>query len=119
MKSIKLLILFGSKASESSHKDSDVDIAVLADHALTLNEKMNLAEKMANQFEVNEGKVDIVDLWQASPLLQYEIAKNGKVIKGSEFDFLRFQVLAWKRYQDTKKLRQAREKNLETTTNVR
>ncbi|MEK7138382.1 MAG: nucleotidyltransferase domain-containing protein [Patescibacteria group bacterium] len=116
---IKLMVLFGSKATNSSGRNSDTDIAVLANHPLSLQDKIDLAETISKEFKVAEGKIDLIDLWQAPPLLQFEIAKNGKLLEGSEFDFLRFKVLAWKRYQDTKKLRQAREESLKTRVYVR
>lgn len=110
---IKLIILFGSRATGKAGESSDTDIAVLADHPLTLKDKMKLAEDTANRLNVNEDKVDIVDIWHASPLLQYQVAQYGKLLEGDNFDFTRFKVLAWKRYLDTSKFRRAREKALE------
>lgn len=107
---IKLIILFGSHASGKAGESSDTDIAVLADHSLTLKEKMKLTEDIANRLNVNEDKVDIVDIWHAPPLLQHQIAKHGKLLEGDNFDFTRFKVLAWKRYLDTAKFRRARER---------
>jgi len=119
MLDVKLIILFGSKASGFSGRNSDVDVAVLADRPLSLSDKTFLIEDLIKKIETTEDKIDLIDLWQAPPLLQNEIAQSGKLLIGSEFDFLRFKVLAWKRYQDTKKLRRAREENLETIVNVR
>ena len=63
-------------------------------------------------FGVSEDAVDVVDIWHAPPLLQQEIARHGKLIYGDAFDFIRFRVLAWKRYLDTAKFRRARERAL-------
>lgn len=112
MKNIKLIILFGSQARKSAGAISDTDVAVLADHPLTLEEKSDLSEKLAKKLKVPEDKVDLIDLWSAPPLLEHQIAQHGKLLEGKEFDFVRFKVLAWKRYQDTAKFRRARERAL-------
>lgn len=112
-KTKKLIILFGSQATGKTHKHSDTDIAILDNHPLEIKEKIKLGEKIAEKLKVSEDNIDIVDLWVASPLLQYQVAQNGKLLEGNDFDFIRFKVLAWKRYQDTAKFRRARERALE------
>ena len=104
-----LIILFGSRARGTEGKSSDADIAVLADHPLSLEEKQALATEAAGRFDISEDIVDIIDLWNAPPLLQHQVAKEGKLLEGDPFSFVRFKVLAWKRYQDTAKFRRARE----------
>lgn len=108
----RLIILFGSQASKIAGRQSDTDVAVLSDHSLTLEEKASLTENLARKLNVSEEKIDLIDLWSAPPLLQYQVAQNGKLIEGEEFDFIRFKVLAWKRYQDTAKFRRIREQVL-------
>jgi len=112
MKDVKLVILFGSMAAGKSGENSDVDVAVLSDHALSLQEKFELKEELSAKLKELEDKIDLIDLWSAPPLLQYQVAQNGKLLKGSETDFIRFRVLAWKRYLDTAKFRRLREKVL-------
>lgn len=109
---IKLIVLFGSQAKKTAAKTSDYDIAVLANMPLNLEDKIKLTEEISKRFGFNEDKMDLVDLWSAPPLLQYEIAEHGKLIQGSLFDFNRFRILAWKRYLDTGKLRRMREQSL-------
>ena len=108
----KLVILFGSQASGKGRRHSDVDVAVLSNHPLTLQEKAEFGEKVAKKLGIFEDYLDIADLWLAPPLLQLEVAKNGKLIEGNAVDFLRFKVLAWKRYQDTAKFRRLRKERL-------
>ncbi len=117
-KGIKLLILFGSKATRTSHSKSDTDIAVFADHKLTVKEKSDLGKIIQDKFKYNEDEIDIVDLAVASPLLRYEVAKKGKLLYGTKFDFIRFRVLAWKIYCDTAKFRRARTEHLKHTINA-
>ncbi len=112
MKKFPLIILFGSKAKQTAGKISDTDVAVLDDHELDLSEKVKLGADLAQKLGVSEDRVDIVDLSIASPLLQHEVAKYGKLLGGSIHDFFRFRVLAWKRYQDTAKFRRRREQAL-------
>lgn len=107
-----LIIAFGSQVRETSSHSSDLDVAVLSDHLLNLKEKSELTSKLASKLKIIEDKIDLVDLWTAPPLLQYQVANNGQLLEGDEFEFLRFRVLAWKRYLDTAKFRRAREKAL-------
>ena len=109
---INLVILFGSRATEKAGRQSDTDIAVLADHPLTIAEKARIAEEAGRALGTSEDTIDVADIWRAPPLLQQEIAHNGKLLHGDAFDFVRFRVLAWKRYLDTAKFRRARERAL-------
>lgn len=109
---IKLIILFGSQATGKSGTHSDTDVAILSDHPLGMEEKTQAGIEIARDLGISEDTIDAIDLWDAPPLLQYQIAHQGKLLHGSPFDFLRFQVLAWKRYQDTAKFRRARERVL-------
>ena len=118
MKGIKLIILFGSKASGKSGRLSDTDVAVLADHPLCLEEKSELSLQVAEKLGVSEDDIDIVDLADASPLLAQEISSKGKLLRGDEEEFVRFRVRAWKRYLDTARFRRAREKALEKSIHV-
>lgn len=107
-----LLILFGSRATGHARADSDWDVAVVADHQLTWEEWSATLEQAARFLGANEDKIDLVDLWNASPLLQQFVAKEGKLLQGDPFLFIRFKVLAWKRYHDTAKLRRLRSEAL-------
>ena len=111
----RLIIAFGSQVQDTASTASDFDFAVLSAKPLDLTEKAKLSNQLAEKFNIPEDKIDLVDLWDAPPLLQHQIATNGKLIEGNDFDFLRFRVLAWKRYQDTAKFRLAREKALAET----
>ncbi len=108
-----MLILFGSRATGHARANSDWDVAVVADHALTLDERGAAAEEAARILDVNEDHIDLVDMWSASPLLQQFVAKDGKLLAGDPFLFIRFKVLAWKRYHDTAKFRRLRHASLQ------
>lgn len=110
--SMRLVIVFGSRARETASDVSDWDVGVLGEHQLSAEEKADVAAQVARMLNVSEDCVDIVDLWSAPPLLQYRVAEEGKLLYGRESDFLRFRVRAWKRYQDTARLRNARKRTL-------
>ena len=73
MNAPKLVILFGSKARGTAGKQSDTDVAVLADHPLTLHEKNGLGERIAKKLAVSDERVDVIDLWDAPPLLAHQV----------------------------------------------
>ena len=108
-----LFILFGSRNKGYARESSDFDIGVVADRPLDQQEKNNYSEAIAKEFSFDEDKIDIVDLNEASPLLQMEAARSGKLLKGNEYDFFKFKLLAWKRYQHTAKFRRMRQENLQ------
>jgi predicted nucleotidyltransferase len=112
MQGVKLVILFGSQATGHVRPGSDTDVAVLADHVLSLAEKSDLSQELAKELKVSEDIIDIVDLQIASPLLQQQISTHGKLLRGSADDWLRWRVLAWKRYLGTAKFRRLREQSL-------
>lgn len=108
-----LLILFGSRAKGTARADSDWDVAALDDHSLSLDERGTYAQEAARLLDANEDHIDLVDLWNAPPLLQHFVAKEGKLLEGDPFLFIRFKVLAWKRYLDTAKFRRLRSEALQ------
>ena len=110
---LDLIILFGSQVSGGAGALSDFDVAVSTDHELTLVEKNEVIELVARDFGYHEDKIDLIDIAVAPPLLQMQIATHGKLLRGDPELFLRFKVLAWKRYQNTARFRRARTKHLE------
>lgn len=104
----KLIIAFGSRVTGNSSDESDYDFAVLPNTELTLSDRTDIAEYIANKYMINEDKIDLIDLSCASPILKFEIAQKGKLIEGNTFDFTRFKVHAFKQYADTAKFRKIR-----------
>ena len=108
----RLIIAFGSQVTGRANAMSDFDFAVLEKRPLTLTTRMNLSGYLAKKLKINEDKIDLVDLHTASPLLAYEVAQKGKLVEGTDFDFIRFKVRAWKVYLDTAKFRRLREQSI-------
>jgi predicted nucleotidyltransferase len=78
---IRLAILFGSLATGRERRESDLDLAVDAGRALTVEEKMALISRLSERF----GRpVDLVDLSRVGEPLLGQILRHGKRILGSD-----------------------------------
>ena len=108
--SMPLIIAFGSQINGRATGRSDFDFAVLKENSLSLSERTDLVEYISEKLNINEDRIDLVDLASASPLLKFEVARAGKLIEGETFDFIRFKVRAMKEYQNTAKFRRIRER---------
>ena len=105
-----LIIAFGSQVTGKATGMSDFDFGVFIGKQMTLDERVEISSYIAKKQNINEDKIDLVDITNASPLLKFQIAQNGKLIDGEFFDFIRFKVRAFKEYVDTAKFRAFREK---------
>lgn len=78
---IELVIVFGSVASGSQHAESDLDIAVAARHALSVDERIALINALA---ECTGRPIDLIDLKCVPEPLLGQIVQHGKRILGSD-----------------------------------
>jgi predicted nucleotidyltransferase len=78
---LKLVYLFGSRADGSGSANSDWDIAILCDQALGSKERWDVAQSLANELG---GDVDLIDLLQASTVLQLEVVSKGMCLFGEQ-----------------------------------
>lgn len=78
---IVLAVLFGSVALDRQRADSDLDIAVAAKHALTVDERIALIGALA---ESTGRPVDLIDLKVASEPLLGQIVRHGRRVMGSD-----------------------------------
>jgi predicted nucleotidyltransferase len=100
---LKMLVLFGSRATGNTKADSDWDFAVLCDE-----EKYNLYIQyhplalfaipgiLGEIFKINSDKIDIVELNHFSKLIAHFIARDGKVLyeeSADEFEKFKERVL--------------------------
>ncbi len=74
-------ILFGSVVLDRQHKESDLDIAVAADQAMTAKEKIALINAFA---ETTGRPIDLIDLQVVSEPLLGQILHNGRRLLGSD-----------------------------------
>lgn len=105
-----LVIAFGSQVKGRATKMSDFDFGVLEEKPLSLSRRADLSDYIGTRQNINEDKIDLVDLYSASPMLKFEVARTGRLIEGDTFDFVRFKVRSFKEYVDTAKFRRLREK---------
>ena len=101
---LKLLILFGSRATGQNHEDSDYDFALICDPEIYQDWKkkgkswFSLYSTFENIFKLPNEAVDIVDLDRCSVILAHEIANNGKLLyekQAGEYDaFIRRSLIS-------------------------
>lgn len=80
---IRQALVFGSVASGHARPESDLDIAVEADHPLDAGEKVRLIEALA---AATGRPIDLIDLKSTSGPLLGQILKHGRRILGSDSD---------------------------------
>lgn len=95
---IKLVLLFGSHVHGRTHTESDIDIGVLPQKALSFYDEVSIATELVNVFGE---RADFTNLHKASPLLLYEVIKNCHIIYQREpTDFSDFFVYGKQRYAE-------------------
>ncbi|OGL40569.1 MAG: hypothetical protein A2042_05295 [Candidatus Schekmanbacteria bacterium GWA2_38_11] len=105
---ISLIILFGSQIKESRGINSDIDIGIYLKNLINDKEEFQLLTDLVNIFK--NDSLDVAILNYASPLLLFEVAKKGKLIaERKKGDFLKFKIMAFKKYWETRKFRALRE----------
>jgi predicted nucleotidyltransferase len=96
---IRLALLFGSGVSGKTHARSDLDIAILLRNPeLSFSDLAQLVHEL--QPAAGEKNLDLALLNRADPLFLRKIAENCILLFGSESEFHRFKILAFRRYQD-------------------
>ncbi len=94
---LKLVLLFGSFANGKTHKDSDLDIAIMGGKKIDFEKQIKLANNFSQIFKRD---IDLSIINTANPLLLFQISKNARIIFGSELDFYKFRLHAFHRYND-------------------
>lgn len=79
-----LALLFGSFAAGRERPQSDIDIAVAAQRALTASERIALIEALAEQ---TGRAIDLVDLHTAGEPLLGQILRHGRRLLGSDGEY--------------------------------
>lgn len=100
--------LFGSYAKGTTNKLSDIDIAIFVNPELCEEEGFGYrANLLADLMQVlHTNNCDLVILTHASPLLSHQVIRYGKCIfSRDEKRRIKFEVNSFKRYVDTKRLR--------------
>jgi len=112
---LQLVLLFGSQSSGKVHPESDIDLGFLYDEAVDLLELTNKVIQL-----LRKDRVDVIDLRRANSLLCFSAARQGKLLyERCPGLFNRFYSLSFRRYIDTKKLRDARQRAIDTFLETR
>ena len=112
---LQLVLLFGSQSSGQVHPESDIDLGFLYDEAVDLLELTNKVIQL-----LRKDRVDVIDLRRANSLLCFSAARQGKLLyERCPGLFNRFYSLCFRRYIDTKKLRDARQRAIDTFLEAR
>lgn len=91
---VRLVVLFGSRATGKATERSDWDIGVLPAAGTYLGfEQLILQDKVAQILDLPNSRMDFVDLRTCSPVLGYAIAIYGKPLyQENDITFTRFCV---------------------------
>lgn len=76
---IALIYVFGSYADGTANAESDLDIALLTHQPLASIQRFELAQQLASHIHKD---VDLVDLNQASTVLQMQVLSTGRKLFG-------------------------------------
>ena len=108
---LKLIVLFGSRASGRVHKESDFDVAYLPEKDLGFDGDVQVNLEFTNIF--GHDRVDTVDMRKAPPLLLYAIFRECLVLfEKDNLIFPTYQAYAFKKYVEAKPMLEKSLKNL-------
>ncbi len=109
---LKLVILFGSRATGDATEHSDYDIGLFGGHPLSEEEMIELQGFFSRFFKTE--RVDLVDLKKAPPLLKVKALSAFKVLYEAD-PVLKFQLplSAEAEFEECRDLYEMRRKSLE------
>lgn len=90
--SLKMLILFGSRARGDVHTNSDWDFAFLCDSEQQSKSVLFDSEIyaiLADLFRINDDQIDAINLASCPPLLAHAIAQDGKLLYERDSDLFK------------------------------
>lgn len=109
---IALLILFGSLSKNKNNEHSDIDLGIYLQEKISDKKEADLLVDFINLFQTDY--LDISILNYSSPLLLFEVAKDGILLfESAKGTFISFKLKAFKQYWETRKFRDMRAKYLE------
>ena len=99
---VTLAYLFGSTVRGDANQLSDVDIAIKFDESLSKKDvfdaELNLISELTGILKTD--KVDLIVMNDAPLLLNYNIIKNGKILKSDESKRVQFEKKILSTYPD-------------------
>ncbi|MHC5827072.1 MAG: type VII toxin-antitoxin system MntA family adenylyltransferase antitoxin [Nostoc sp.] len=118
---LKMLVLFGSRATGNTNVKSDWDFAVLCDQeqreAYVKDNSFlwfELPMVLGELFKINSDKIDIVELNKCSELISHFVARDGKVLyEDKDEEFERFKQRMLLSNSELKKIENIKRQNIE------
>ncbi|MBD2454640.1 nucleotidyltransferase domain-containing protein [Nostoc sp. FACHB-87] len=118
---LKMLVLFGSRATGNTHAKSDWDFAVLCDQeqreAYVKDNGFRWFELpifIGEMFKINSDQIDVVDLNQCSALISHFIARDGKLLyEDNPEEFEKFKQRMLLSNSELKKIENTKRQNIE------
>lgn len=111
---LKIVLLFGSLASQETHSESDVDLAVLTEKDLSFDKEIRLNTLLSGVFK-DKKPIDLIVLNKAHPLLLKQILSNCQILyTKSPVDFFNFEAQALQKYKEAEPLFKIRREKLKT-----
>jgi predicted nucleotidyltransferase len=108
---VKFAYIFGSCARGDTGPLSDVDVAVFLDSRVDpFAFRLRLMETLSRALRTEH--LDLVILNDASPVLRYEVVREGRVIKEDKAARVEFETRALAEYLDTAHMRNVQRKYL-------
>jgi len=98
---LRLVLLFGSRATGQADEESDLDVAVLAGHRRV--DVGALYEALGPAFPGHE--LDVALLNDADPLFRYEVMRAARLLYGDPDLFAEQQAFAYRAFSDSADLR--------------
>lgn len=105
---LSMILIYGSQVNEKVHKDSDLDIAVMARKEFNFKKHFSLISDLAKIFLGRE--IDLVFINRANPLFLKKILENCQMVYGKERKLALLKIYVFKRYCDYKKFFDLEEK---------
>jgi predicted nucleotidyltransferase len=97
------LLVFGSEATGTGRRDSDLDLAALLRRR---PDALELLDAQTTLEEIVGRDVDLVDLAAASPILARQVLRSGRCVFGASAPALAlFEATLPGRYEDLKRVR--------------
>lgn len=108
---LRLILLFGSRASGHATKESDTDLAFFSLKNLSFEDEILINTEFCNILQTD--RVDTVNLKTAHPLLLNQILTNNKIIyEESSVYYSTFEVLTLQKYKEAEPLFEIRDEYL-------
>ncbi len=92
---LKALYIFGSFADDTANRESDIDIAYLAEDTLDNIERWEIAQALAHRLNID---IDLIDLKTTNTVFRFQIVSTGERIFGGGYEVEKFEMLAYSFY---------------------